>query len=52
MEETKKKGITVRVEPEFHQEIKIYTIQRGMNLQDYILGLIKKDMEAAKNIKN
>lgn len=39
-----KKGITIRVEQDLHQEIKIHAIQEGKTIQEYVLELIKKDM--------
>lgn len=45
---TIKKGITIRVESELHQEIKIHAIQEGKTIQEYVLELIKKDMQKSK----
>lgn len=43
-----KKNIVLRVEPEFHQEVKLYVTANNTTLQDYIVGLIKKDLEQKK----
>lgn len=45
----KKKSIVVRVDDELHQQIKIFAISKGKNLQEYVLDLIKKDMEKKEN---
>ena len=42
------KWITISVNPDFHEKIKIHAIKKGLNLQDYILGLIKEDMNKEK----
>lgn len=44
-----KKNIVLRVEPEFHQQIKLYVTMKNTTLQDYIVGLIKNDMEKNKD---
>lgn len=43
-----KKNIVLRVEPEFHREVKLYVTINNTTLQDYIVGLIKKDLEQKK----
>lgn len=43
-----KKNIVLRVVPEFHQEVKLYVTMNNTTLQDYIVGLIKKDLEQKK----
>lgn len=43
-----KKNIVLRVEPEFHQQVKLYVTMNNTTLQDYIVGLIKDDMEKNK----
>lgn len=40
-----KKNIVLRVDPEFHQKVKIHVTMAGTTLQDYICGLIEKDLE-------
>lgn len=40
-----KKNIVLRVDRDFHQQVKLYVTMNNMTLQDYIVGLIKKDME-------
>ena len=44
-----RKNIVLRVEPEFHLKVKLYVTKNNTTLQDYIVGLIKKDLEAQKN---
>ena len=41
-----KKNIVLRVDPKFHQRVKVYVTMNNTTLQDYIVGLIKKDLEA------
>lgn len=43
-----KKNIVLRVKPDFHQQVKLYVTINNTTLQDYIVGLIKKDMEQHK----
>ena len=40
-----KKNIVLRVDPEFHLKVKLHVTANGTTLQDYIVELIKKDME-------
>lgn len=40
-----KKNIVLKVDPDFHKQIKLFVTMNGTTLQDYIIGLIKKDME-------
>lgn len=44
-----KKNIVLRVDPDLHQKIKIYVTLNNTTLQDYIVGLIKNDMELNKD---
>ena len=39
------KTIAFRVEDEFHSLVKIQAIKKGKTLQDYIVDLIKTDIE-------
>ena len=48
MDNAKKKNIVLRVEPGFHRQVKLYITMNNTTLQDYIVGLIKKDMEQNK----
>lgn len=43
-----KKNIVLRIEPAFHQQVKLYVTMNNTTLQEYIVGLIKKDMEQNK----
>lgn len=43
-----KKNIVLRVNPDFHQQVKLYVTMNNTTLQDYIVGLIKKDMKQNK----
>ncbi len=47
-----KKNIVLRVEPNFHQQVKLYVTMNNTTLQDYIVGLIKNDMEKSKTERN
>lgn len=40
-----KKNIVLRVDQSFHQQVKLYVTMNNTTLQDYIVGLIKKDMK-------
>ena len=44
-----KKNIVLRVDQDFHQQVKLYVTMNNTTLQDYIVGLIKKDMEQNKD---
>lgn len=44
-----KKNIVLRVEPEFHQQIKVFVAMQNTTLQDYIVGLIKEDLKNHDN---
>ena len=43
-----KKNIVLRVDQNFHQQVKLYVTMNNTTLQDYIVGLIKKDIEQNK----
>lgn len=45
MEADKRKLIGVRVDEETHRKMKLYTVEKGITIQDYLMDLIKKDME-------
>lgn len=40
-----KKNIVLRVDQNFHQQVKLHVTMNNTTLQDYIVGLIKQDME-------
>ena len=40
----KLKTITIKVEPELHKKLKVYTIEKGLTVKDYLVSLIKADM--------
>lgn len=46
-----KKNIVLRVDPDFHQQVKLYVTINKTTLQNYIVELIKKDMEQHKEEK-
>jgi LEA14-like dessication related protein len=46
-----KKNILLRVEPDFHQQVKLHVTMNNTTLQEYIVGLIKKDLETNKKEK-
>ena len=45
MKEEKVRNIVLRVDNDFHKKIKMYVTQEETTLQDYIVGLIKKDLD-------
>lgn len=49
MADDNKKNIVLRVDRDFHQQVKLYVTMNNTTLQDYIVGLIKKDLEQKKN---
>ncbi len=42
------KTITIRLDEELHKQIKIKIAHEGGSLKDYILGLVKKDLNNNK----
>lgn len=42
------KNIVLRVDQNFHQQVKLYVTMNNTTLQEYIVGLIRKDMEQHK----
>ena len=46
--DNEKKNIVLRVEPDFHQQVKLYVTMNNTTLQNYIVGLIRRDMEKNK----
>lgn len=48
MESDKRKLIGVRVDENTHKQMKLYTVEKGITIQDYLMELIKKDMEQHK----
>lgn len=40
----KKRTIVLKVDPELFIELKVRLIHKGLNLHQYIIGLIKDDM--------
>lgn len=43
------KNLSIRLEPDFHRELKAFLALKGISAQDYVKRLIKKDMEMQKN---
>lgn len=41
----KEKTITIRVDEELHKKIKVKIANEGVTLKDYLVDLIKKDLE-------
>jgi predicted DNA binding CopG/RHH family protein len=39
------KTITIRITEEQHREIKVEAAKRGLTVKDYILELVRKDLE-------
>lgn len=48
METDKRKQLSVRVNEEIHKQMKLYAVEQGTTIQDYLMNLIKKDMEKHK----
>ena len=46
-----KRNIVLRVDPDFHRQIKLHVTMNDTTLQDYIVELIKKDLEKNKDNK-
>lgn len=46
-----KKNIVLRVDQDFHKQVKLYVTMNNTTLQDYIVGLIKNDIEQNKENK-
>ena len=42
------KSIVVRVDPDFHKDLKVFLASKGMTAQEYILSLIEQDMKKSK----
>lgn len=42
------KSLTIRMDDELHKQVKIKTAVDGITIQDYILNLVKKDLEKRK----
>lgn len=43
------KSMTVKFPDQLHKTMRIYCFEKGISIQDYLLGLAKKDLE--KNAK-
>ncbi len=43
-----KKNIILRVDKDFHKQLKLYVTMNNTTFQDYIVNLIKKDLEQTK----
>jgi len=39
------KKVTVRLEDDFHKKLKIYCVQNGCTLQDYIINATKSKLD-------
>jgi predicted DNA binding CopG/RHH family protein len=48
---SKLKTITIRLDDELHKEIKVKMATEGTTIQDYIINLVKKDLEPSKSKK-
>ncbi len=42
------KTITIRITEDQHRKIKVEAAQRGLSVKDYILELVRKDLEQKK----
>lgn len=45
----KLRNIVLRVDNELHKQIKLHVIEQESTIQEYVVGLIKKDLEKNKN---
>lgn len=45
METDKRKQLSVRVNEKIHKQMKLYAVEQGITIQEYLMNLIKKDME-------
>lgn len=41
----KRKLLGVRIDEKTHKKLKLYTVEKGITIQDYLMELVKKDME-------
>lgn len=46
-----RKAIAIRVEPEFHQKLKIFAVSQGLTIQEYVKELIEKDLKEKEKEK-
>jgi predicted DNA binding CopG/RHH family protein len=44
-----RKSIAIRVEPAFHQKLKLFAVSKGMTIQEYVKAIIEKDMKENSN---
>ncbi len=44
------KSIVVRVSPEFHKKLKTLLTDKGITFQEYVMELIKKDLDKNEGI--
>lgn len=51
MDADKRKLIGVRVDEETHRKMKLYVVGKGMTIQEYLMALIRQDMEKEKQKK-
>lgn len=42
---SKRKSVPIRMEEELHKKVKIKAVMENQTIQDYVLSLIKKDLE-------
>lgn len=45
------KSLTVRIDDELHKELKFKMVENETTIQDYIVDLIKKDLDKSKSKK-
>lgn len=43
------KSFTLRMEDDLHKTVKLKAVETGIPMQEYIINLIKKDLEDEKN---
>lgn len=47
-----RKNIIIRTDQEFHQRIRVHVAMNNTTIQEYIMNLIKKDLEENEKIKS
>lgn len=46
---SKVKSITLHVSEEFHKKVKLHTSREDIKIKDYIISLVRKDLENKQN---
>lgn len=51
MDIDKRKQLSVRVDEKTHKQMKLYAVNEGITLQDYLMKLIEQDLKNHKQKK-